>query len=145
MTSIGPVPVLPMRLRDLEDKLGKLWPGPGPIDRTTEVAVGTSNIYVTAGTTFYHEGGAVAPSTQFLVGLDELEAEYETEVYAAITRTASPEAVDVLLGLSPPDGPLGWNPVRSGLEKIASSVSADPVARRMTERALVRVSREEAN
>ena len=58
------------RLRDLEDQLGKLWPRGQPIDRATEVALGDRNGFVTAGTTFYREGGAVAPSTQFLVGLD---------------------------------------------------------------------------
>lgn len=80
-----------------------------------------------------------------LAELIDLEAEYEAEVYAGIMRTASPEAVDVLLGLSPPDGPLSWDRVRSGLERIASSASADPVARRAAEQAILRELPNNAN
>ena len=63
------------RLRGIEERVRSLLllPRPGPIDRVTEVRDGTWKPTVSHGTTFFHEGGAVDPNTQFLLGLDANE------------------------------------------------------------------------
>lgn len=62
----------------------------------------------------------------------------EDEVRAAIVRTATPEAVDVLLRLGPPDGPISQGFVIHCLESIAMNASASPVARRRADWAIRR-------
>ena len=66
-------PLTEERLKEMEEKVGRLWQltRTGPVDRVTAVTGWVSS--VSHGTTFSHEGGAVAPHTQFLVGLDAHE------------------------------------------------------------------------
>ena len=47
-----------------------LLPRSGSIDRVTELTDGSWRPFVTGGATFYREGGALDPDTQFLIGLD---------------------------------------------------------------------------
>ena len=41
-----------------------------PFDRMTESGTGGAGWFASAGTTFFREGGAISPGTQFLLGLD---------------------------------------------------------------------------
>lgn len=82
------------------------------------------------------------PSLTALIGLD---AGYGREVSAAIERTASSEAVDVLLLLGEPSGALARARVRHGLERIASNASIDPETRRRAEQAIERERRGKAD
>lgn len=64
------------RLRSLEGMLGRLWLlRTARIDRATEMRFGTDGMFISAGTSFYHEGGAIDPDTLFLLGLDAVRHE----------------------------------------------------------------------
>ena len=81
------------------------------------------------------------PALAGLIGLDQ---GYRAEVSAAIERTASSDAVDVLLQLGTPNGPLGRTRVRHVLERIISSrTSVDPAARKRAEEAIERMISQE--
>ena len=65
------------RLSSLERMVGELWRPPRrPIDRMAELATGNAGTFVSVGTTFFREGGAISPGTQFLLGLDVDEPKF---------------------------------------------------------------------